>query len=75
MFSANVLYAEIVNNEREIDGSRVVGPEGGRDGYGAIAIFGEVGSEAVIGDSASLFQTRHALAYLHVHPAVGCGER
>ena len=48
MLFSNVLNAEIVDDEGEIDGSRVVGPEGGGDGDWAIAIFGKMGSEAVV---------------------------
>ena len=67
---AGVLDAEIVDNKREHYGQVGVCPEQRRAGDGGIAVFGDMQSEAIVGNDAGLLEAGHAFSDLEVDPAV-----
>ena len=67
---ASVLDAEIVDDKRERHGEVGVCPERRRAGDGGIAVFGEMQSEAVVGNDAGLIEAGHDFSDLEVDPAV-----
>ena len=67
---AGVLDVKIVNDKREHYGQVGVFPEQRRAGYRGIAVFGEIQSEAVVGNDTGLLEAGHAFLYLKVDPAV-----
>ena len=67
---AGVLDAGIVDNKRENYGPVGVCPERWRAGDGGIAMFGEIQSEAVIGNDAGLLEAGHAFSDIKVDRAV-----
>jgi hypothetical protein len=68
---SDVFYAEVVDDEGERNGARVVAPQGEGPRDGAISERSEMLGQAVIRDASGLFQTGHSLPYLHVDPAFG----
>ena len=65
----SVFYAEIVTDEGEGNVVRVVSPELRCAGDGEVAVFGEVGSEPVVGEFTCLLEARHAFPYFNIYDA------
>ena len=65
---ANKLDSKVVEDKGECDGMSCVLPKRRDERYGSVSILCKVVDEAVIGDAAGLFQTRHPFPDLHVHP-------
>ena len=67
---ARVLDAKIVDNKREHYGQVSVCPERRRAGGGRIAVFGEMQSEAVVGNDASFLEAGHDFSDIKVDLAI-----
>ena len=69
MFPSDVLYAEVVNDKREDNGTRNVAEQAWCVFALVVSVFSEIGDEGVIGNSARLGKTIHALVDLYIDVA------
>ena len=67
---AGVLDAKIVDDKIEHSGQVGVCPGRRCAGDGGIAVFGNMQSEAVVGNDSGLIESRHAFSDIEVDPAV-----
>ena len=67
---AGVLDAKFFDDKREHYGQVGLCLEQRRTGDGGIYVFGEMKSEAVVGNDAGLLEAGHDFSYLEVDPAV-----
>ena len=74
IFSANIFDAEVVDEKGEGDVTHLILPEGRGAGDRHISKLDEVDFQPVIGDTAGLFETRHAFTDLYIYLAVGEDE-
>ena len=70
-FGVCVFDSKVIDDKGKDDAVGFVFPQGGCLTNGGIVVFGKVFDEAIIGDSASLFQAGHSFPDLHVNPSVG----
>jgi len=70
VFVGDVFDTEIVDDERESDGTAIVFPESGSDSARGVAVGSKEFAEIIIGNAAGLGKTIHAAANLNAHVSV-----
>ena len=74
MLFSNVFNAEVIDHKGEVDRASFVGPQRRCQLLRMIPKFGKVLGESVVGNPSGLFEAGHAFSYLHIYPAIGCGD-